>query len=43
MASAPIAPEPLETKAGPYAWYVLFVLFLVYALNFIDRQILTRF
>ncbi|MES2989594.1 MAG: MFS transporter, partial [Pseudomonadota bacterium] len=33
--------EPLEAKASPYAWYVLFVLFLVYALNFIDRQILT--
>ena len=28
-------------KAGPYSWYVLFVLFLVYALNCIDRQILT--
>lgn len=32
---------PAEAKASPYAWYVLFVLFLVYALNFIDRQILT--
>lgn len=30
-----------DRKAGPYAWYVLIVLFLVYALNFIDRQILT--
>ncbi|MEN3749395.1 MFS transporter [Sphingomonas sp. HF-S3] len=28
-------------RAGAYSWYVLVVLFLVYALNFIDRQILT--
>src|ERR1043165_2746258 len=36
------AAEPVaQAKASPYAWYVLFVLFLVYALNFIDRQILT--
>ncbi|RYD98976.1 MAG: MFS transporter [Sphingomonadales bacterium] len=44
MASTPIAPEAAaseQAKASPYAWYVLFVLFLVYALNFIDRQILT--
>lgn len=40
MAIAPTLPEP-QAKASPYAWYVLFVLFLVYALNFIDRQILT--
>ena len=40
MATAPTAPQA-QAKAGPYAWYVLFVLFLVYALNFIDRQILT--
>ncbi|MBX3566071.1 MAG: MFS transporter [Sphingomonas sp.] len=32
---------PEQARARPYAWYVLFVLFLVYALNFIDRQILT--
>lgn len=32
------APEP---AAGPYAWYVLGVLVLVYILNFIDRQVLT--
>ena len=25
---------------GPYAWYVLGVLVLVYVLNFIDRQII---
>ncbi|AJP73193.1 spinster family MFS transporter [Sphingomonas hengshuiensis] len=35
------AAPPAQGKAGPYSWYVLFVLFLVYALNFIDRQILT--
>ena len=34
-------PAPLETRASPYAWYVLAVLFLVYTLNFIDRQIIT--
>ncbi|MEZ0243763.1 MAG: spinster family MFS transporter [Sphingomonas sp.] len=34
-------PAPLETRASPYAWYVLVVLFLVYTLNFIDRQIIT--
>ncbi len=30
-----------ETKASPYAWYALGILFLVYVLNFIDRQIIT--
>ena len=34
-------PAPLESRASPYAWYVLVVLFLVYTLNFIDRQIIT--
>lgn len=29
------------THATPYAWYGLGVLFLVYVLNFIDRQIIT--
>lgn len=29
------------TKASPYAWYALGILFLVYMLNFIDRQIIT--
>lgn len=32
---------PAQPRAGGYAWYVLTVLFFVYALNFIDRQILT--
>lgn len=36
-ATAETAPQ----RAGPYAWYVLAVLFLVYVLNFIDRQILS--
>lgn len=38
---ASLRTAPADHKAGPYAWYVLVVLFLVYALNFIDRQILT--
>jgi MFS family permease len=39
---APHAETPhTETKATPYAWYVLSVLVLVYTLNFIDRQILS--
>lgn len=29
------------TKASGYSWYVLFVLVLVYIINFIDRQILS--
>ncbi|MEI9851104.1 MAG: MFS transporter [Sphingomonas sp.] len=37
MSAAAPMPEP---RAGAYAWYVLAVLFLVYVLNFIDRQIL---
>jgi MFS family permease len=28
-------------RVGPYAWYALFVLVLVYVINFIDRQILS--
>ena len=38
----PAAPDAdITVKAQPYAWYVLFVLFLVYVLNFIDRQIIS--
>lgn len=33
--------EKEEIKATSYAWYVLFVLTLVYVLNFVDRQILS--
>jgi len=32
--------EPAPTVGGPYAYYVLGVLFLVTVFNFIDRQIL---
>ena len=35
------ADSPPEAKASSYSWYVLFVLVLVYVLNFIDRQILS--
>ena len=40
---ATIAPTAAAspTKASPYAWYALGILFLVYVLNFIDRQIIT--
>jgi MFS family permease len=39
--TAPDAPAPLpEVRATGYAWYVLFVLLIVYILNFVDRQIL---
>lgn len=30
-----------EHRATPYAWYALGILFLVYSLNFVDRQILS--
>ncbi len=36
--SAPAAPR---SRIGTYAWYALFVLVLVYIVNFIDRQILS--
>jgi MFS family permease len=36
---APAASPPV--RVGAYAWYALFVLVIVYALNFIDRQILS--
>lgn len=37
-----LAGEPAAvTRASPYAWYALGILFLVYVLNFIDRQIIT--
>ena len=37
--AAVAAPAPY--KADGYAWYVLFILVLVYILNFVDRQILS--
>jgi MFS family permease len=36
--AAPTAPRP---RVSAYAWYALFVLVLVYIVNFIDRQILS--
>lgn len=33
--------RPSEANASPYAWYVLGILFLVYVLNFVDRQIIS--
>ena len=38
MASNP--PEE-PARAPAYAWYVLTILFLVYVLNFVDRQIIS--
>jgi MFS family permease len=36
------AVQPQAAKnASPYAWYVLGILFLVYVLNFVDRQIIS--
>ena len=37
------APQPatLPTRASGYAWYVLGILFVVYILNFVDRQIIS--
>ena len=37
--ATPAAPAPY--KPDRYAWYVLFVLVLVYVLNFVDRQIIS--
>jgi MFS family permease len=37
----PSGAEPTAAKASPYAWYALSILFFVYVLNFIDRQIIT--
>jgi MFS family permease len=38
-ATAPSGRQPV--RVGAYAWYALFVFVLVYAVNFIDRQILS--
>ncbi|WP_375392564.1 spinster family MFS transporter [uncultured Sphingomonas sp.] len=32
---------PREARASGYAWYVLAILFLVYVLNFVDRQVIS--
>jgi MFS family permease len=39
-AEAPPA-SPTRPRVGAYAWYALFVLVLVYIVNFVDRQILS--
>jgi MFS family permease len=36
-----LPPEAQPIRVGAYAWYALFVLVLVYIINFIDRQILS--
>jgi MFS family permease len=36
----PVVPEPAPEVGGPYAHYVLSVLFVVYIFNFLDRQLL---
>src|SRR5687768_17895541 len=44
MRMAPVKDEavaPDRPRIGAYAWYALFVLVLVYIINFIDRQILS--
>jgi MFS family permease len=33
--------EQSETRASGYAWYVLAILFVVYILNFVDRQVIS--
>ena len=35
------ARKPAAPRIGAYAWYALFVLVLVYIINFVDRQILS--
>lgn len=39
-AASATATEPRQ-RASPYAWYVLALLMVIYAFNFIDRQIIT--
>ena len=38
---AEVGAAEADAKASRYAWYVLSVLFLVYVLNFVDRQIIS--
>lgn len=42
-AAAPAAAQAMRTDSPTslYAWYVLAVLFVIYVLNFIDRNILS--
>ena len=39
--NVPTEPAAAESSRGRYGWYVLGVLFIVYVLNFIDRNILS--
>jgi MFS family permease len=41
MARTDGAQAPRTTLGGAYAWYVVVVLFLVYIVNFVDRQLLS--
>ncbi|MDP1025827.1 MFS transporter [Sphingomonas sp. KR1UV-12] len=41
MPDAAAAPPGSRPRASRYAWYVLGILFLVYVLNFVDRQIIS--
>ena len=41
MAGAQTIGDEPEKGASRYAWYVLSILFLVYVLNFVDRQIIS--
>ncbi len=41
MAEPQAQQQPPAFRVGAYAWYALFVLVLVYIINFIDRQILS--
>lgn len=41
MAANPEPATPMRMRASAYAWYVLAVLFFVYVLNFVDRQIIS--
>ncbi len=41
MAATPVEEQQGEYRATGYAWYVLAILFVVYILNFIDRQVIS--
>ena len=41
MATIVEGEAPAKPRIGAYAWYALFVLVLVYVVNFVDRQILS--
>lgn len=41
MTTDRVAEPEGEYRANGYAWYVLFILFVVYILNFVDRQVIS--